>query len=155
VWGTARCKCNLVWYNNFQSKPQKAATGKGGSTVTGFTYSASLILGVCEGPISAIKTVYVDSKVYKDGATSALAQVGLSIATRAVGQAVWPYLTTNFPSQAIGYSGLCIVYAANYPLDSGASTPQHSFEVVSNFTAPGLADANPKDVLTDFFTNPR
>src|SRR5262249_3078654 len=84
VWGTARCKCNLVWYNNFQSKPQKAATGKGGSTVTGFTYSASLILGVCEGPISAIKTVYVDSKVYKDGATSALAQVGLSIATGAV-----------------------------------------------------------------------
>ena len=73
VWGTARCKCNLVWYNNFKSKAQKAQAGKGGSTVTGYSYTADLILGICEGPISAIKTVYVDSNVYTNGAKTALA----------------------------------------------------------------------------------
>ena len=155
VWGTARCKCNLVWYNNFKSKAQKAASGKGGSTVTGYSYTADLILGVCEGPISAIKTVYVDSNIYTNGAKTALAQAGLSMATGAVGQAVWSYLSSKYPTQAIGYSGLCICYASNYALDSGAGTPQHSFEVVSTITVAGLPDANPEAVLTDFFTNSR
>ena len=155
VWGTARCKCNLVWYNNFKSKAQQAASGKGGSTVTGYAYTADLILGLCEGPISAIKTVYVDSNIYTNGAKTALAQAGLSMATGAVGQSVWSYLTSKYPAQAIGYSGLCICYASNYALDSGAGTPQHSFEVVSTTTVSGLPDANPEAVLTDFFTNAR
>src|SRR5579872_2415128 len=155
VWGTARCKCNLVWYNNFQSKAQKAASGKGGATVTGYSYSADIILAICEGPISAIKTIYVDSKVYTNGAKTALAQVGLSMATGAVGQAVWSYLSSKYPNQALGYSGLCIAYASSYPLDTGAGTPQHNFEVISNFTVSGLPDANPHDVITDFLTNSR
>ncbi len=175
-WGTFRCKCNLVWYNNFKSKAQQAVA-KGGTT-TGYNYSASLILGLCEGPIVDIPTIWVDSKAYVSNAAApgsagnylitsgaanrvsktALAQAGLSMATGAIGQAVWSYLTSNYPAQAIGYSGLCIIYAANYPLDSGAGTPQHSFEVQSNFTLQSslhLPDANPEGVLTDFFTNAR
>jgi hypothetical protein len=156
-WGTYRCKCNLVWYNNFKSTAQKAASGKGGSTTTGYSYSASLILGICEGPIDSIKTVYVDSKIYTNGVTTALAQAGLSLATGAIGQAVWSYLTSNYPSQAIGYSGLAIAYAANYALDSSASPPNHSFEVArtSSFAVGSSADADPSLVVTDFFTNGR
>ena len=154
VWGTARLKCNLIWYANFKAKAQK--TGKGGSVTTGYSYTADLILAICEGPIASIKTVWVDSKQFTNGAKTALQQAGLSMATGALGQAVWSYLASNYPNQALGYSGLCIAYAASYPLGSGAGTPQHNFEVVSNFTG-GTAnvDANPKDVLTDFFTNGR
>ena len=157
VWGTARCKCNLVWYGDFKSKAQKASAGKGGGVTTGYNYSASLVLGLCEGPIADVTGVWVNSKYYKGGGGVALRKAGLSMSTGAVGQAVWGYLTSKHPDQAIGYSGLAIAYASNYPLDGGAGTPNHTFEVVSTvrLSALGLPDANPKDIVADFFTNSR
>ncbi|MDR3471593.1 MAG: phage tail protein, partial [Devosia sp.] len=158
-WGTFRCKCNLVDYLDFKATAQTSSGGgKGGSsTTTGYSYSATVILALCEGPIDAITTVYVNSKVYTNGSTTALAQAGLSLSTGAVGQAVWSYLTSNHPDHAIGYSGLAICYASNYALDSGASTPNHSFEVVrtASFGVSGTPDADPSLVVADFFTNPR
>jgi hypothetical protein len=149
-WGTFRCKCNLVDYLDFGSKAQKAAA-KGGSTITGYSYSATLVLAICEGPIDSISQVWVDSK------TESLASSGLTLATGAVGQSVWSYLTSSHPDHALGYSGLAIVYASNYPLDSGAGTPNHSFEVVrtASFGVGGTPDADPSLVVTDFFTNAR
>ena len=180
-WGTFRCKCNLVDYLDIKSKPQKAAGGKGGSTTTGYSYSATIILAICEGPIDGVNTVWVDSTAYTSTAptvatspwlqlaelygysptyqvnNSAMAQAGLSLGTGAIGQAVWSYLTSNHADHAIGYSGLAIAYAANYALDSGASTPNHSFEVVrtSSFGVGSLADADPSLVVADFFQNAR
>jgi hypothetical protein len=157
-WGTFRCKCNLVDYLDFKSVAQKAAaSGKGGSTVTGYSYSASVILAVCEGPIDGISIIYVNGKVLTDGTTTALTQAGLSLSTGAVGQSPWPYLTTNHPDHAIGYSGLAICHAANYPLDSGATTPNHSFEVqrLTSFGVSGTKDADPSRVVADFFGNGR
>lgn len=114
-------------------------------------------MGLCEGPIADITAVWVNSKQFTGGNGVALRKAGLSMATGAIGQAVWSYLTSNFPTQAIGYSGLCIVYASNYPLDSSAATPNHVFEVASTIrlAALNLPDANPKDIVTDFFTNGR
>lgn len=166
-WGTFRCRCNLVDYFNFQSKAQKAQTGKGGQTTTGYSYSASLVLAICEGPIDAVTQVWVNGKQYAHGSNgsgvpdtapaTALAQVGLTLASGAIGQAPWASLPA---SHEIGYSGLAIVYAANYPLDSSASTPNHSFEVerLSGFAVAGGytgPDADPSLVIADFFTNSR
>jgi hypothetical protein len=152
-WGTFRCKCNLVWYNNFKSTANKASSGKGGGSVTtGYSYSADLIVAICEGPIDSVTQVYVNSNKY-----STAAQAGLSIATGATGQAVWSHLTAAYPTQAIGYSGLAIAYAAHYPLGSSASPPNHSFEVkrTASFGVAGTEDADPSLVVTDFFTNTR
>lgn len=156
-WGTFRCRCNLVDYLDFKSVAQKAASGKGGSTTTGYAYYATIVLAICEGPIDSVSTVYVDSNVYTNGAKTALAQAKLSLNTGAIGQAVWSYLTSAHPTHAIGYSGLAIAYAENYALDSGASTPNHSFEVVrtSSFGVSGTPDADPSLVIADFFTNAR
>jgi hypothetical protein len=155
-WGTFRCKCNLVDYLDFKSVAQKSG-GKGGSTTTGYSYYATVILAVCEGPVDAISTVYVDSKVYTNGSKTALARAGLSFSAGAVGQAVWSYLTSKHPAHAIGYSGLAIVYASNYALGSSAQTPNHSFEVVrtSGFGVSGSPDADPSLVVADFFQNSR
>ena len=130
-WGTFRCHCNLVDYLDFKSQAQKSGkgAGKGGSQTVGYTYSATLIMAICEGTIDAIPTVYIDSNSYVDGATTALAQAGLSMATGAIGQAVWSYLTSNHPDHAIGYSGLALVYASNYALGGSAQSPNHSFEI--------------------------
>jgi hypothetical protein len=170
-WGTFRGGCNLVDYLDFQSKAQKAAaSGKGGSTVTGYSYSATLILGVCEGPIDAVTQVWVDGKNYAHGSngsgvadtgsTPAMTQVGLTLGTGAIGQSPWGYLTSVHADHAIGYSGLAIAYAENYPLDSSASTPNHSFEIVrqaafdvgGGYSGP---DVDPSLVVADFFENTR
>ena len=103
--------------------------------------------------------------------TSALAQAGLSLATGALGQAVCSAIfganTTTYwmfnpnqsgvylsTSHALGYSGLAYVYAANYALNSGASIPNHSFEVQSTIrqVIGGVTqdDANPADIVNDF-----
>ena len=114
-------------------------------------------MAICEGAIDAVTSVYVDSSIYTNGATTALAQADLNLATGAVGQAVWSYLASNFPDQAIGYSGLAVAYQSNYALDSGASPPNHSFEVVrlASFGVGGTQDADPSLVVADFFQNTR
>ena len=165
-WGTFRCRCNLVDYFDFQSKAQKAAAGKGGTT-TGYTYSASIVLALCEGPIDAVTQVWVNGKQYANGSngsgvpntgtTPATAQAGLTLALGAIGQAPWGGLPA---SHQIGYSGLAIAYAASYALDSSASTPNHSFEVVrrSGFAVGGGyagPDVDPSLMVADFFVNSR
>ena len=156
-WGTFRCKANLIDYLDFKSTATKASSGKGGSVTTGYNYSATIIMGLCEGPIDQVLTVYKDGTILTNGATTALAQAGLSMSAGAIGQAVWSYLSSNHPDHAIGYSGLCITYASNYPLGSGATAPNHSFEVrrTSAFGVAGTEDADPSLVLSDFLTNAR
>ena len=157
-WGTFKVGANILWYGNFQSQAQKTSGGKGGgSTLTGYTYSASLVLGICKGPIAGIRDVYKDSTIYTPGSQSALQQVGLSLFTGAIGQADWTYLDTNFASQALGYSGVAYVAAANYVLDSSAAPPNHAFEVQTNIRAVigGVTndDALPDAILTDFLNS--
>jgi len=161
-WGQFRVNCNMLDYLDFKSKPQNGGKGggKGGSPVTGYSYSATIILGLCEGPIDAINIVYVDGKTYSNGSKTALQQAGLTMQAGAIGQAPWSYLTSNHPGHALGYSGIAIVYAANYALDSGATPPNHSFEVTRT-TGFGLVttatgkDVDPSLVIADFFENPR
>ena len=169
-WGTFRCRCNLVDYLDFKSQSQKAAAGKGGSNTTGYTYSATIILAVCEGPIDNITQVWANGKQYVHGSNgsgaadtgtlSATAQLDLSFSHGTIGQTPWSYLVSHHPDHAIGYSGLVIVFDNNYPLDTSASTPNHSFEVVrttgfavgGGYTGP---DADPSLIVTDFFQNTR
>jgi len=169
-WGTFRCRCNLVDYLDFKSSSTKAAAGKGGSNTTGYSYAATIILAVCEGPIENITQVWVNGKRYAHGSNgsgsvdtgtlSATAQLDLSFSLGTIGQAPWSYLVSNHPDHAIGYSGLVIVFDNNYPLDNSASTPNHSFEVVrqasfavgGGYTGP---DIDPSLMLADFFQNTR
>jgi hypothetical protein len=170
-WGTFRCRSNLIDYLDFKSTAQKAAAaGKGGSTTTGYTYSATIILAICEGPIDDVTQVWANGKRYAHGSNGsatpdtgtlpALAQVSMTIGLGTVPQTPWSYLLSAHPDHAIGYSGLAWVAASHYPLDSSASTPNHSFEVVrqagfavgGGYTGP---DVDPSLVIADFFTNSR
>ncbi len=118
-WGTFRASCNLLDYLDFKSTAHStSAGGKGGSASTkSYTYSASVVLGVCSGVVAGIRTVWRDQSSYTDGATTALAQAGLSLIPGAVGQAAWSYLQGAHAEHAIGYSGLAYVCAANYALN--------------------------------------
>lgn len=155
-WGTFKAGCNLIDYLNFQSKAvtttQSGGKGGGSAQTTSYTYSATILLGICQGPIDGIRTVWRDQVVFTNGSTTALAQAGLSLATGEIGQAPWGALP---PPDNIGYSGLAYVYAQNYALNNSATIANHGFEVqavgrqvVGSTT---LDDANPADILTDFF----
>lgn len=170
-WGTHRCRCNLVDYLDFAAKAQNdAGGGKGGSQVSGYTYSATIIVGIEEGPIDDITQVWQNGNTFAHGSNgsgqpdtgtgSATTQAGLSFAHGAIGQAPWSYLLSAHPTHAIGYSGLAIAFQENAPLDSSASTPNYSFEIVrttgfavdGGYTGP---DIDPSKMLADFFENTR
>lgn len=76
--------------------------------------------------------------------------------TGAYPQSAWTYLTTNHPDQAIRYAGVSYVAASAYDLGSNPSMMNHSFDVTGRlpFNIGAIDDANPKDVMYDFLTNP-
>lgn len=163
-WGRSRLTPNLLWYSAFVATAITTTTksgGKGGATgsvkqtSTTYVYSASVIMGIEEGTITGIRAVYKDKMVYVDGATTALQQAGLSLASGGVAQAGWAYLSTTYPSEYLNYSEIAYVYASAYGLSDSATLQNHSFEVDHRSQVSGLPDANPKDCVQDFLENTR
>lgn len=167
VYGVNRIAGNMLWYGDFkanahtssQTSGGKGGGGGGGVTQvsTTYTYSASVMMGLCEGPISAIPRIWKAKKLYV-GSPSAASQLSMSIAAGLNGQATWPYLSSSFPAQAIGYSGLAHVYAQDYDLGASASIENHSFEISGQLAYSGgygAPDANTALVAVDVLTNPR
>jgi hypothetical protein len=72
-----------------------------------------------------------------------------------LGQAPWSYLTSSFPSDALGYSEVC--YMASIALYLGFSNllPQLNFEILGPYSfGGGVPDANPADAIFGLLTNP-
>ncbi|TDR82215.1 phage tail protein [Paludibacterium purpuratum] len=157
MWGTNRVTGNLIWYGNFQSHAHqssgqsggKGGGGGGGGGTTSYTYSTSWAMGLTEGQIQNIGNVYASKAV---GSTSSY---GLSVFPGVTPQAPWSYLTSAFPSLAIGYSGLAYIAAANFDLGSNTSLPNFSFEIFGPlaYSFTGSQDAPPAAVMQDFLTN--
>lgn len=87
-------------------------------------------------------------------ANSVLGQLGLNLATGTLGQPVWAHLSTNHPSEAIGYSGLAYLYAPAYSLNDSAQVENHNFEVStpSEFSS-SIPDADMARVVQEFLTD--
>ena len=100
LWGMTKTSVNIFFYANFQAHPQYQAQqtgGKGGSifggsttttyTIVGYTYSADLMMGLCEGPITGINQVWQSQSVYGAQFTTTGAAYG--------GQGVGPGVVTG------------------------------------------------------------
>lgn len=65
-YGTNRIPGNIIWFGDFMAIPhvetQTQSGGKGGgsttSTRTTYTYTISFQMGICEGPITGIGTIW-------------------------------------------------------------------------------------------------
>lgn len=159
VWGKTKLAANLVWYQNFQAYAGggggKGGGGKGGmfgggaSGAVAYTYSADLILALCEGPIGGIGIVWKDQSIYT------LPYLGLILYNGSTPQTTWPYLSALYPGQALGYQGTAYVCAASYNLDDTAAISNHNFEVIGILAGTGAngIDADPAQVIYDFLTN--
>ncbi len=161
VWGRNRLAGNLLWYGDFTAKAKNSgggSAGKGGASIPGqttYTYTASVAIGICEGPVQAIPTVW------QNQGSNTTAAMGLSVFSGTYPQTPWTYIASVHPSQAVPYPGVAYVAAAGYALDSSGNLPNHTFEVAGRIqyqntvrgTGTGIVDADPKDILTDFLTN--
>ena len=150
-YGQTKGAPNVVYYNNFRTTPQTSNAGKGGSnkTVTGYSYSADVIMALCEGPISGL------GYIWRDRSTYTLAGLGLTLFVGSTPQSPWGYLTSNAPTEAMSYQGTAYVGAANYTLGSGASLGNHNFEIIGVLAGTGVngVDADPARMIYDFLTN--
>jgi hypothetical protein len=157
VWGQNKVSANVIWYANFKAVPGgngKGAGGKGGLTggqggAASYTYSADLILALCEGPINGIGLVWKDLSVY------GIFQLGLGYFNGTTPQAIWPYLQALYPYQALAYQGTAYAWGSGYNLGSSAAIGNHNFEIFGPLSGsgPNGIDADPALVIQDFLTN--
>lgn len=156
VFGKTRVTGNLIGYSDFTAiahTSSESAGGKGGGGVTTvsttYTYTAAVMNGLAEGPIHAIGQVWASKEL------TTMSALGLTLFTGTYPQTAWGFMTTNHPTQALGYSGLA--YVANSALDLGgsASLPNLSFEVTgfNPYNLGTIDDANPKDVVNVLLTD--
>lgn len=159
VYGLTRIAGNLIWYGGFKAIPHTTTQGgKGGVKTqnTSYTYQASVMMGLCHGPLVAVRRVWRGKKSY--ASATPLQTLGLTLRTGAIAQAIWTYLSTSFPAQAIGYSGLAHVDGQDYDLGTAAQVENHNFEVEAPLAygvQAGLPDADPKEILADLMGNAR
>ncbi|WP_297423943.1 phage tail protein [uncultured Acinetobacter sp.] len=179
VYGKNRVAANMFWYGDFKSTAHTTTTksgGKGGKTKTKnttYTYSASLMLGLCENKIRDIGIIWRDKEqivtkqekikvggnvfnpIYEFRSVTPIDQLGFELFDGDHNSA-WGYLTSKYPQEAVHYPFLGYVACANYDLGGSAALSNHNFEVISDITfSETIHDANPADVIEDFITNPR
>jgi hypothetical protein len=161
VYGTNRIAVNLLDYQNFTPSGKTGKGGKGGVTGGGSTgkggnqtnYQVDFTAGLCQGPVNGFGEIWYNKTV-----TTFLGAPGLSFAAvGSDGQATDSYWTSNYPSNAVNYSGTAFFTADQYPLGSSPALPNFNIEVVGMEagTAPNGVDANPANIVTDLLTNPR
>src|SRR5262249_10358211 len=113
VYGTIRVSPNLIDYDDFkavasnrQSTSKGGGGGKGGGQQS--KYSASVIMGLCQGPIAGIGMVWWDKNI------GALSSLPAAVYFGGDGQAADPYWLTYHLTKALGYSGSAIIVANNF-----------------------------------------
>ncbi len=167
LYGTTRDGNNLLWYGDFVASQQSSGGGgggkggiggggggKGGGGSVTYTYSTSVAMALCEGPIYGVPTVYANKNV------TTPAQLNMSVFDGSYPQTPWGYLTTNHPGEDLGYNGIAYVAVAGMNLGNSPQLPNHNFVVQGVlsqsvlYNGAVLPDADPSLVLVDLLTNP-
>lgn len=160
VYGTNRISPNLIEYTNFvaiANTTTQTQGGKGGGvtqTNTTYSYTAAVIMGVCEGPIAGFGALWLDKNTYASPSGR-----NLSLFTGTYPQASWAWMQTyddgvhGVGGRAIGYQGVAYAACANYDLGSQATLGNHSFEIVGVGALQNGFDVNVMDVVSDFLGN--
>lgn len=145
IFGTTRAKPNLIFYNDFTATQAASSGGKGGGGKGGgggggkggagaaggvsYTYSASLQLALCEGPINGYGAVFTNKQV------NTLAQIGLTAFDGTYPQAPWAFLTTNHSA-----------------VTEEDTIPGSPYQVTVGFAAGFIADAGVIDSAGNVYT---
>lgn len=162
AFGATKIAPNIYWYGDFYSQIVNTGGtspgGKGGGTsgggkgggggTTETDYFASVLMGLCAGPIAGV------GRIWQSKEETTLAASGFSLLSGNYGQAPWGYLTSAHPDQADPYSGVACI-AGNLALGTSASLPNNNVEVFalaygSSTTGP---DADASVVVSTILTH--
>lgn len=147
VYGQNRVGGNVIWYGDFKSlqHTQKVGKGFGGGTSSSYTYSASYLNGLCEGPIVGIANVWSGNSIVL------LSTLAPFSATGTASQAPWSHLTA--PGN-LSYAYTALFGVENMALGGSPTLPNYNYEVAGLMQfGSGILDANPAAILTDLCTS--
>jgi hypothetical protein len=143
VWGQQRIAANLLWYGYFVAISHVAKTGgKGGGgsySNTTYSYQAAGLMGLCEGPISGVKSVWAAKN------DTTLANLGLTLNVgnpSPTASDKWTFFREkatikgagNNLGQGLAYAGVATVQGSQYVLSDSAQMPNHTFEVTGRYS---------------------
>lgn len=151
LYGTSRLPIMLIDYVDFLAKAQSQSSGGkggGGGSTSSYTYSASIVGLLCEGPINGVPAVFSDST------QTTLAKLNLTLFKGTANQAPWSYMTSKHPDHALPYDHMAHVDGANFDLGGQAGLPNLSFEVQGLALYNGGPDAEPATIIKDYCTDP-
>ena len=152
-YGVTKIAPNIIWTGGFHSSGGGKGGGKGGVVGKGAsnaTYSAAVMLAVCEGPVVGISAVFDNATITSLSSVASLPSP--TFFNGATPQTAWGFLTA---SQALSYNGTAIVADSDAALGSAATLDSYSFEVQSVLQGTGFNgyDADPAFAIQDFLTN--
>lgn len=124
LWGKARLAGQIIWAQPIvEHKKKKKTGGKGGPSISEYTYTASFAVGICEGPISRI------GRIWADGNEIDPDRFGFRL-YRGTETQKPDSLIASLEKNAPAYRGLAYVVFTDLPLTPfGNRVPQLSFEV--------------------------
>lgn len=159
--GCGRVDINLLFLDGFTShEHQQHNGGKGGGNSTNdtYTYTADVLLGICDtagGPIRGINTIFRDKSFYAGFADESndsdpnlcVKKAGLSaLRVGTSGQSPSTMLTGKYPDKALGYDTVSYLVGQQYQLNDQGGLQNHSVEVYfACQVGGGIVDANPGD----------
>ncbi len=137
----------VINYSGTQQSPMTAVGGAPGAGQYHYLGSGQYQFSAADAGIQITITYnYAVPNSVNNGLP--LSQLGLTFFKGTRPQSAWTYMTTNHPSQALDYTGLCHVDASTFDLGSSGSLPNYSYEVAGlNIFGGGILDANPRDAI--------
>jgi hypothetical protein len=170
-WGQRRLATNLIDYINFKGH-SAGIKGKGGKSEQQKTYTATVLLAMCEGPIDQVIRVFSNGGATT---TTTLSALNASLFTGTSSQAAWSVISSdpNYSSHARAYRNIAYLGIPNLELGYSSSVPDNQPEcqradgfaythTTNGWINPtthvqdnNAIDVLPSDCLYDLLTNTR
>ncbi len=127
VWGRVRLAGQVIWATRFRETATESGGGKGGAPkTTQYSYSISLAVALCEGPIRRVGRIWADGNEISPSTLNMRVYKGLE------NQLADPKIAAvEGAGKAPAYRGTAYVVIEDLDLSAfGNRVPQFSFEVV-------------------------
>ncbi len=126
IYGRVRVGGHVIWASRFLENRRQQSAGKGGPRYTEYSYSVSVAIAICEGPITRLDRIWANGEVVN------LADYSWRLYKGTEDQLPDPVLEAIEGSgSAPAYLGTAYIVFEDLPLDAfGNRLPQFSFEVV-------------------------
>lgn len=140
-YGGIRLAGNVIWASDLQEHASESS-GKGGPSVTNYSYSVSCAVAIADRPIGGIRRIWADAKLVYDAREDATAEAQAASTMFAEYMTVYLGSETQLPDPTIeaaegagnveAYRGVAYVVFTDLPLgDYGNRVPNFSFEVTN------------------------